>query len=872
MNNTQLYTPEIVSAEWEKIKDNHRKGSDGRDTSIRLTNLADSCLNSILSKLQLTGVVIAAVGGYGRCQLSPYSDLDLITVYDENEESSESKVSEMVRSLWDLGWSVSHTYLTLEEVKSNSNTNLDFLSSLLDLRVIHSDKIFGARLSKLLSEDILPTGLENLFNAKLEETKRRHDRFGTTSRMLEPNIKESAGGLRDIHSLIWINMNLNLLLPFDDKNVYSRVDNYLNLISERENWHPGLTLRLVNANDLILRIRHEMHYLREEKNDFLTFDIRDEVANNLILNKNGESVSLFLRNYYRSVRNISRALQHSEEVLEETVLNLSRTAVKPEKVQKGISSDGSRLYIDNNKGEKIDYSLRKIMKLFQYSKENNSRISSMLLYQIDKHYLDFELSTKEKKNVGKEFFKLFNDPINLSQTLKQLFETGILKIIIPELDEMYCHAPKSRYHFYTTDEHTMRALEVIERLDSSEGIGELKEVLQMVECKNELLLSLLFHDIAKPRETIEGQHVSDGAEAARQILEELGYEGNIDLIERLILNHLVMEQTAFRRDISLLETIELFCKKIKDVETLNSLYLLTYADLYAVNPTVWSEWKRTLLSDLYMKALDYLNGYYNKDVNLENRDLIDDLRIVHSENKVKSSLAMLPISYQHEFDSRQISDHITIVEKVKTEIVSVNCKSLFNFSEVTIITGDRKYLLSDICAVFAVNNISIFEAKIYTRTDGIAIDYFHVVSSEEKKPLYPESIKELDKDLLKVLKNEIEIKDLFERHKRRWKWKYKAAMDIPIRIEFDESKDFSIIDITGSDKLGLLHSITRALSKCNVVISTAKISTKEDGLIDSFYVLDNLKKKIGVNISKKDVRNSIINEVKNSFFRTTVQD
>ena len=233
---------------------------------------------------------------------------------------------------------------------------------------------------------------------------------------------------------------------------------------------------------------------------------------------------------------------------------------------------------------------------------------------------------------------------------------------------------------------------------------------------------------------------------------------------------------------------------------------------------------------------------------------------------------MLPLSYQHEFDSRQISDHILMAEKVKKEIVSVNCKSLINFSEVTIITGDRKYLLSDICAVFAVNNVSIFEAKIYTRTDGIAIDNFHVVSSEERKPLSPKTIKELNNDLLKVLRNEIEIRELFERHNRRWKWKYKDALEVPIRIEFDESMDFSIVDITGSDMLGLLHTITRALSKCNVVIYSAKISTKEDGLIDSFYVLDNMKKKIGLNITKEDVRNSIINEVKSSLFRATVQD
>ncbi|TFB11273.1 HD domain-containing protein [Candidatus Marinimicrobia bacterium MT.SAG.2] len=871
MNNIQIYTPETVAIKREEIKSDHRKGSDGRDTSIGLTNLADSCIHTVITDLNLEGVVIAAVGGYGRCQLSPYSDLDLITIYDENAESNETKVSDMVRSLWDLGWSLSHTYLTLDEVKSKADTDLNFFSSLLDLRVIHSDDKFGDRLNRTLSADILPTGLENLINAKLEETTRRHERFGSTSRVLEPNIKESAGGLRDIHSLIWINMNMKLLIPFEDNTVYSRVDSYLNLISEKENWHPGLTKRLIDANDLILKIRHEIHYLRKEKNDFLTFDIRDDVAKNLIMNKNGENVSSFLRNYYRSVRNISRALQLSEELLGGTVLKLSRTNIEAKMLQPGIYSDGSRLYVDATLGEKVDYNLTNIIELFRYSKENNYRLSSLLLYQIDKHYLDFELSSKDRKKIGKLFFDIFDDPANLAQTLRQLFETGILKIIIPELDDMYCHAPKSRYHYYTTDEHTMRALEVIEKLDSSEGIGELQEVLRDLENKNELMLALLFHDIAKPRETTEGEHVAAGAEDARRILKNLGYGGNIDLIERLISNHLVMEQTAFRRDISLLETIELFCLKIKDVETLNCLYLLTYADLYAVNPTVWSEWKRSLLSNLYRNALDYLNGYFKKDIKIENANLVNDLRKKHSEEKVKSTLAMLPISYQHEFDSRQISDHISDAENLKTEIVSVKCRSYFNFSEVTIIAGDRKYLMSDICAVFAVNNVSIFEAKIYTRTDGIAIDSFHVVSLKERKPLSPETIKELNNDLVKILKNEIEIKDLFERHKRRWKWTYKSALEIPIRIEFDESKDFSIIDITGSDMFGLLHSITRALSKCNVVIYSAKISTKEDGLIDSFYVLDNLKKKIGININEEDVKNSIINEAKSSLFRATAQ-
>ncbi len=871
MKNSNKYTLEMVNAGRDKIKAKHDDGKDGRDTSISLTKLADSCVKSILCELEVTHVVIGAMGGYGRCQLSPHSDLDLITIYDKKSDNNEKKISEMVRSLWDLGWSVSHSYLAIDDLKVKSETDLDFLSSLLDYRTIHTDQLLGKKLNFSIYTEIFPLALERLFDAKLEETKRRHEQFGLTSRMLEPNIKESAGGLRDVHSLIWINMNLKMLIPNEDSEVYSRVDAYLKSVAEKESWHSGLTERLIEANDLILRIRHEIHYLKDGNNDFLTFDIRDKVASNLIKKESGQTVELFLRNYYKAVRNISKALKHSEEVLVDSIKTLSRAANKPIDVRSGIKSDGNRLYLDPETGGKFDYGLTNVIELFLYSKENNCRISSALLYQIDKHYLEYKPTAAGKIEFGKLFFKLFNNSKNLALTLRQLFEAGILKSLIPELDEIYCHAPKSRYHYYTTDEHTMKALEVLEKLDDSEGIGELQLVMQSVKSKSELLVSLLFHDISKPGETIEGQHVIEGAEVTRHILQNLGYGGDIELIERLILNHLAMEQTAFRRDISLIETVEKFCMKVKDKQTLDCLYLLTYADLYAVNPTVWSEWKRSLLSNLYKKSSDFLNGYYKNDLNLENTDLLDDLKTLHGIEKVKSTLAMLPFSYQHEFDSRQIGEHISIAEKIISEIVSVNCKSLYNYSEATIITADREYLLSDICAVFAVNNVSIFGAKIYTRTDGIVIDNFHVVSSKEKKPLSQETINDLNDDLLKVLKNEIEIENLFERHNRRWKWKFKDGSEIPIRVEFDESKDFSIIDITGSDYLGLLHLITRALSKCKIAIYSAKISTKEDGLIDSFYVLDSLKKKIGVNITEEEVRNSIYEQVKNPLFKGTSQ-
>ena len=859
MTKLSEYTSDSVAQVFKDIKKSHDEGNSGRDTSLKLTELANTVIQSISNSLGIKGVVISAVGGFGRCQLSPYSDIDLLTIYLEESKTEKESVAALVRALWDLGWSVSHNFVNIKELKDEALSDLHFFSSLLDLRIIQSETEILRTLKNVLQNEIFPSRFKTFPFLKLEEIYSRHKKFGLTSRMLEPNIKESAGGLRDMHSLVWLYLNPDLLHPLDDVSLYARHDEILIKISKKHGWHKALTERLLEAKDLMLRVRHEIHYLKKSNNNNFTFEIRDEVAKHL--SGENEEVQNFLRNYYRASRNISRALRLSEEYAQDSASYTLTRKEKHEEIFSNIYSDGNRLYLTNYDSILLNDQLELIMELFRYSKENNLRLSTGLLYKIEHQILEQKYTSKDKQKSADIFFTLFRDVTNLASILRQLFETGLMQILIPDLDDIYCYAPKSKYHYYTTDEHTMRALEVLEELATSEGLGVLNDLMETNENIEELLLAVLFHDMAKPRETVESQHVIEGAEMSEAILLKLNFKGDVELVKELIKNHLLMEHVAFRRDLMLPETIEKFAGIISKKTLLECLYLLTYGDLYAVNPNVWSEWKKSLLSQLYSKTVDYYNGFRLTDIQEYDEAIIEELSAEYSEDKVRTILKMLPTSYQRDFDSKQISEHIKMADKVEKASVTLQSHSYYNFSGVTVVTRDRPFLLSDICGVFAVNDVSVFEAKIYTRDDGIIMDNFSVVSSDHDGPLDSELIVKIEQELVNVLKNKISTDELFKNHMKRWKWKNVTKESVPLHIEFEETNKYSIIDITGSDTPGLLYSFTKSLSSLGLLIYSAKIATKVDGLIDSFYLLDKKGSKIGVNISEEQIREAINSEI-----------
>ena len=438
-----------------------------------------------------------------------------------------------------------------------------------------------------------------------------------------------------------------------------------------------------------------------------------------------------------------------------------------------------------------------------------------------------------------------------------MLETSLLQLIIPEFEALYCFAPKSRYHFYTTDEHTLLAIGRIERLATGRGVDALHRTISRMPNMENLLLALLLHDIAKPAETKEAEHVEQGALIAENVLSGLGFSGDIRRVSGLVKQHLILEQYAFRRDSTRRETIESFCEIIGSRDFLDELYLLTYADLAAVRAGVWSEWKQALLTEFYLKSVDLLDGRTGEP-EIKKEPVVDpELYALAGKKRVEQHLGGLPGRYGLEFDSREIATHIDMGERIKDRKASLTCSNLITFSELTIVTSDREFLLSDICGIFSVNNVSIFEARIFTHEKGLVIDSFRVVDNERQGPLGSHVAEDIESDLRKVLAGEATLPDMLEKHSRRWKWKSGGEAVIPLDIKFEESEHHSIIDITGPDKIGLLYVVTRAISSLGLMIHSAKIATKVDGLIDSFYVTDAENRKIGVTIQKEEVESKI---------------
>ena len=360
---------------------------------------------------------------------------------------------------------------------------------------------------------------------------------------------------------------------------------------------------------------------------------------------------------------------------------------------------------------------------------------------------------------------------------------------------------------------------------------------------------MLFHDIAKPI-NIAGHEIL-GVEIAASILYTLGYsDQEIERVALLVRNHLLMEQIAFRRNLNDPETLNNFTSKFKSTEDLDLLYLVTYADLSAVNPAVWTSWKSELLSELYRKSKsmleDQISGeellmsgaYFVPGEISKHSDLISDEHVQEHMESITDA------SYIYQFSEKEIASHVEEIQKGTT--ISTLFKELENFTNVTVITMDFPSLLSKMCGVLSINDANIHDAKIFTRRDGVVIDTFNVTDFRTHKKLDPSRYDKISKDMNAVISGVLKLNVEFAKMKSRWR-RIESKLfkrSGKVKILFDEHEKYTIIDIFSPDKLGFLYQVTSEMNELGLVIYFAKISTRGDDIVDSFYVLDRNGKKI----------------------------
>ncbi len=847
MDASALSLKQSIATRTLEIATAHRAGEGSLVTCAALTTMTDDAIR--LAYEHVAGsrerIAVFALGGYGRAELCPKSDVDIMILagMGKDKASAEDAAKRLLHVLWDAGLDVGHSVRTLHEVAEQHGNAIDAWASMLESRLICgdlslADEFFGEMLNHVAA------GNDTWFiEGVFDDVRSRHERFGNSVKLLEPNLKKSAGGLRDFHAIFW-------LFRANDPAYFFRIDPpisasqlFLDVLMDQGVLDSGEHATVLNSLAFMLRARHEMHFRRQVAADSMEYVLQREVAEALGFGAIADlhSVEVFMREYYLHARIIHRLFQNLSQRFREMVTPYSHSTHGAEQLNEVFSRIDDSLSVRADLQRLTD--ARQVLEGFTISAEHELELGPGLRRVLANSAECFDDAQRESTECATLFRRILNSR-QVAKTLYDMNELNILSAYIPEFGQLVAFFQHNVYHYFTADEHTLIAIGNAERLREQQGV--LREVFRNLRRKDVLYLALLLHDIGKPRGVAD--HEITGVDIARDVLGRLGMMNDFNDVAFLIRNHLVMEQVAFRRNIHDPATIKEFAARFEKPELLDYLYLLTYADLSAVNINVWTGWKASLLQELYQLTSEVLRR------NLKGTQ-IDTFKQQRYEETVDALVARLSETMPREdvhahlngiqseayvamFTEDEIEEHIR--KTAAAETVSTMFAQQEGHTEVTVIADDAPFALSKFCAVLSANDANIFDANIFTRDDGIIIDRFRVSDASTKGQLSQNACNKIAKDLNDVLEGRLDIAHLFAAHRRKWKRRQKHPANPNVRtdVQFEDNPTYTIIDVYAPDTLGFLYRITETMSKLGLDIYFAKIATRVDGILDAFYVLD----------------------------------
>ncbi|HCV42487.1 MAG TPA: hypothetical protein DGH68_03315 [Bacteroidetes bacterium] len=760
-----------------------------------------------------------------------------------NREGVSQTAKSFLHLLWDAGMTVGHSVRTLDEAVQIRGSIVDSWASMLESRFICGNRQLADELYAAL-KSATSSGNDAWFvDGVFEDIGSRHLKFGNSVKLLEPNVKKSAGGLRDVHTLLWLHRAGDTACFVPATGRTSLTKEFLTFLKIKNLVDVDEYQAALKAYEFLLRTRHAMHYRRNALHDTLEYALQLEVAEELGYGSKAElrSVEVFMHEYYLHARTVHRLHQRLTNLYREKLADSSRLQGEGEKIQEFLWLRGDTLSIDHElmRFDRAGAIFEAFVRAAELDVDMDFRLKSAI-----ERSADLITPSMQADEVLATLFRRIIGSKRVARTLGEMNDLGILGKYIPEFGELVAFFQHNVYHYFTADEHTIVAIANAERLRDQQGV--LREVFRNLKRKDILYVALLLHDIGKPRGV--GDHEVTGVEMARQIFERLYMQEMFPDVAFLIRNHLIMEQIAFRRNIHDPETIKEFASKFERPEQLDYLYLLTYADLSAVNVNVWTEWKASMLQDLYMRTSEVLrrnlkgvqiDAFHQSQREAIEVGIVDSLSSSLSREKVERHLQGIQSdAYTAIFTEAEIARHIEKGELAET--VSTLFSHSEGYTEVTFVAQDAPFALSRFCAVLAANDANIFDANVFTRNDGIIIDRFRVSEATSKRELTQPVCKKIADDLTQVMEGKLDVQHLFEAHHRRWKRRPKlpANPNVRVDVEFEDNPRFTIIDVYAPDSVGFLFRITETISRLALDIYFAKIATRVDGIVDAFYVLD----------------------------------
>ena len=784
---------------------------------------------------------ITSSGSFSRRELSPFSDIDIIFITDSVEDH-ETEIAELVKKFWDNGIEASHTVREFSDIKKFLRTDLHTFTQFFETRLLlGSEEIYNSW-NNLLFDSIADKIKTDLIKELASDIVDRYAKYGASPKMLEPNIKLSAGGLRDFQTIEWMYILRSQAL-FNKQNEMTQAEIFVERVKEQKLVNAKECNQLLESYKLLLCVRNLIHILNDQKSDRFEFNMQGKVAEIFLNRKN--SISPFMKNYFNAANSVYRFTKY-------TAKKFSEEFESPIPDTLGIELDdnykikGKVIYFTGCE----ELTLSDILRAFYYSGLHSAifddNLTTSILTTVDK-VAEKSIEQTESSVFFREILKL---PKNVGQTFSLMNELGVLGAFMYEWKDLEGFMQHGVYHCYTADEHTLITILNVEKLEKDKS--PLGKIFNKLKRKEILYLALLFHDIAKPI-NIAGHEII-GSEMASAIMQRLGYgEEEIDRVSFLVKNHLLMEQVAFRRNLNDPETLNNFSTKFNSLEDLDLLYLVTYADLSAVNEAVWTSWKSDLLSELYQKTKSMLEKQISGEEFLVSNTYIIPKEISKhsqaiSEEHVQEHIDSInDIAYAHHFSDEEIARHI---EEIRRGVsVSALFKEISGYTNITIITRDFPSLLSKLCGVLSINDMNIHDAKIFTRKDGIVIDTFNVTDFRSNNKINKDRYEKIENDLEAVISGLLKLNTEIARMKNRW-WRIENKFfkrSGKVKVVFEGQEKYTIIDIYSPDRLGFLYQVTSKMNELGLIIYFAKISTRGDDIVDSFYVLDRTQKKISVN-------------------------
>ena len=803
---------------------------------------------------------IVAVGGYGRGELAPQSDIDLLFLSNwKLTPHAEQIVEFLLYTLWDLGLKVGHATRSIDECIRLAKSDLTIRTALLEARYLWGDAALYRGLRQKFRDFTAAEGDNGFVTQKLAERDVRHAKMGDSRYVLEPNIKDGKGGLRDLHTLFWIAKNLyrvDAIGDLVDRNVFSDLE-------------AGLFRK---AHAFLTTVRCHMHYLTGRPEERLTFDVQPEIARLMGYGdrKTQRGVERFMRRYYLVAKDVGDLTRIFCAALEDETKR--RPWVRLPGRLNGERELGDFVVRSGRLNTKSEDVIRRdpanMLRLFETAQIHRLDIHPSALRQITQSLKSIDNAVREDPAANASFLAMLTSKNDPAGTLKRLNEAGVMGRFIPDFGRVVAQMQHDMYHVYTVDEHTIRAVGLLHRIetgDLAEDHPLATEIVHKVASRRALYVAVLMHDIAKGR---GGDHSVIGAELALDLCPRLGLDSQeTETVAWLVRYHLVMSNTAQKRDIDDPKTIRDFADHCQSPERLRLLLVLTVADMRATGPAVWNGWKAALLRELYYRTEELLSGSIEADTVTARVARAKDAVAAHladwPSEHIEAFLELGYTAYWLSLDSATQARHAALTRTAhrdNAEIsIDVGIDEKRSVTEFTVYTPDHPGLFSQIAGAMALFGASIVEARIFTLANGHALDIFTIQNTAGEAVSDPRDLERLKNRIANSLTGELRPwRELVGRESlpRR----ARDVFEVPPRVLIDNtaSNFFSVIEVNGRDRPGLLHDVTRALTECGMQIGTAKISTYGERVVDVFYVKDVFGMKITNAQKQEEVRKAVL--------------